>query len=378
MIDLYKQDGVNISAGDAFSAFAGRICTESYGNSPFVEVTDLSRGYFRGPRGWQLQGLPEECLLTSAMDGIGTKVVLIDAAGSYEDAANDVVAMCAMDVTRYGGLPLVFASILDVSSLGEVGSETYKHCEEIMRGLAKVADTHGYVLLTGETAELGACVGSPNPDASVKFNWGGCMTGVYHPDKMILGDTLAPGQVVIVFRDAFRSNGISSVRKALANRFGDEWWHEPEAEDVVRACAKPSAQYDRLINRLHGWFEPLLKPLVDLHLVVHLSGGAFKGKLGDVLRPLKLTAELDNLFEPPIIMQQCAEWRAMSPEQCYETWNGGQGALLVVDEKDVPVVELHAKRYGILMQVAGRITKYQGHSVGITSKFDEGSRVIYP
>lgn len=376
MTDLYKQDGVDIPAGDAFSALTGQLCRESYGNSPFVQVTDLSRGNFRGPRGWQLVSLPEECLFTSAMDGIGTKVVLIDAARSYEHAANDVVAMCAMDITRYGGFPLVFKNIFDVGTLGEIGSEIFNQCCAIMRGLADLAAKESYVLLTGETAELGVCVGSENPDASVRFNWGGCMTGVYHPDKMILGDTLAPGQVVIVFQDTFRSNGISSVRKALALEYGKKWWDNPRAGDAIRAAALPSVQYDRYINYLHGWFDALLQPLVDLHLVVHLSGGAFKGKFGDLLRPLSLSAELNNLFEPPPIMRQCAAWRGMSSEDCYETWNGGQGALIVVDEKDVSTVAFYAERFGIATQVAGRITKSQDFTVAITSKFD-GSRVIY-
>lgn len=377
MTDLYKQDGVNISAGDAFSAFTGQLCRDSYGNSPFVKVADLSQGNFRGPRGWRLVDLPDECLLTSAVDGIGTKVVLIDAARSYQFAANDVVAMCAMDITRYGGLPLVFTNIFDVGTLGEIGSETYGHCQAIMMGLAALADQHGYVLLTGETAELGVCVGSENPDASVRFNWGGCMSGVYHPDKMILGDTLAPGQVVIVFQDTFRSNGISSVRRALAACYGKKWWDNPGASDDIRACAFPSVQYDRMFNHLHGWFDPHLRSMVQLHLVVHLSGGAFKGKLGSVLQPLGLTAELDNLFEPPVIMRQCAEWRGMDSEGCYETWNGGQGALAVVDERDISMVARMAALCGVSMQVAGRIVPYQGYTVRLTSRFD-GSRVIYP
>ncbi len=59
MIDLYQQDGVNISAGDAFSAFVGQLCRESYHNSRFVQVADLSRGDFRGPRGWKLIERPQ-------------------------------------------------------------------------------------------------------------------------------------------------------------------------------------------------------------------------------------------------------------------------------------------------------------------------------
>lgn len=374
---FYGQAGVNISAGDAFGAFTGALCRQSYVNSPYVQVTDFSKGNFRGPRGWKPKGLPEDCVLTDTVDGIGTKVVLIDAAQTYGLAAHDIVAMTAMDITRYGGLPLVFKNILDVKRLGDVDSETYRRCQEIMRGLSRLANEHSYVLLTGETAELNVCVSSENPDASVKFNWGGCMTGVYHPDKMILGDTLAPGQVVIVFADTFRSNGISAVRKALAMKYGPTWWNNPLAQDDISHCAAPSVQYDRYLNRLHGWFNNCsLQPLAKLHLVAHLSGGAFKGKFGDLLKPLGLSAELNDLFDPPQIMRDCAQWSGMSGADCYETWNGGQGALVVVDQSAVDTVLELAGRYHIQAKVSGKITEQRDHVVAITSKFD-GKQVLY-
>ena len=376
MTNKYAEDGVDVVAGDDFSAFAGTICQNSYGNSPFVEVSDLSQGNFRGPRGWRPKGLPAECMLTSAMDGIGTKVVLIDAAGAYHQAAYDIIAMTAMDITRYGGLPLVFTSILDVKTLGEAGSETRAAAEALMKGLARVAARHQYVLLTGETAELGACVSSENPEARLAFNWGSAMTGMYHPDKMILGDSLAPGQAVIVLKDTFRSNGISSVRKALALHYGEKWWDNPDAQEHVLQAATPSTQYDRFINRLHGWFDPDFRAMVKFHLVAHLSGGAFRGKFANLLKAQGLSAELYNLFDPPVIMQQCAKWRGLSSKECYETWNGGQGALLVVDQSETDQVIRAAEVAGVNAQVAGNITRQQDFTVAIRSKFD-GSWIEY-
>ncbi|MGB3072698.1 MAG: AIR synthase related protein [Candidatus Moraniibacteriota bacterium] len=375
-IDKYAQDGVNISVGDTFSAFVGSICRESYGNSPCVQVTDLSRGAFRGPRGFSLQNLPEGYMLTGAMDGIGTKTVLIDAAGNHLLAANDVIAMTAMDITRYGGIPLVFMNIFDVRSLGEPGSDTLARCRDIMTGLGRVAREQDYVLLTGETAELGVCVGSENPAASVMFNWGGAMIGAYHPDKMILGDTLAPGQVIIALADTFRSNGISSVRKALRERYGEEWWESSDerAQPDVIQCATPSVQYDRFLNRLHGWFSPETgyKPLVRMHGIVHLSGGAFESKLGhDLLAPHGLSAKLNTLFKPPLIMRQCAHWRGLSSEECYRTLNGGQGALVIVDPAEVGAFLGYARDARIDAQVAGEILPQQKYRVLLRSTFDD-------
>ena len=327
----YAQDGVNISTGDAFSSFCGDICKSTYENSPFVEVYDLSRGNFRGPRGIKLKGLPDECLLTMVVDGVGTKVVPIVASGKLKTAASNVIAMTSMDITRYGGLPLVFMNIFDVRSLGELNSETYQMCQDAMLGLQALANENNYVLLGGETAELGVCVGSDNPNAKLAFNWGGTMLGVYHPKKMIYGDTLKPGQIIIALRDDFRSNGISSVRKALKIRYGENWFNNPEALNDIIAASTPSAQYDRLLNYAHGWItdngEVSIEPYIPMHLIVHLSGGAFESKLGnDMLRPQGLSAWLPGLFTPPGIMLKCAQWRELLDEECYSTFNGGQGA----------------------------------------------------
>lgn len=380
--DKYKEDGVDIGAGDAFSAYVKELAEQTWRGSRFVEVADLSRGNFRGPRGYTLKNLPPGCLETGVMDGIGTKVVIIDAAGNFSDAASNLIAMTAMDITRYGGLPLIFLNIFDVSSLGEIGSERFEACKQIMWGLWCQATEKGFVILNGETAELGLCVGSENPDARVMFNWGGCMLGVYHPDKMILGDTLRPGQVIIALRDDFRSNGISSVRKALTIKYGAEWWENPEATVDILAAASPSVVYDRFLNYLNGWYnekEDQLKPVIKMHLIVHLSGGAFESKLGnDVLKRLCLSAELFDLFEPPEIMQKCAEWRGMSPEECYRTWNGGQGALVVVDRENVnEFIHSAEKQLRIEAKVVGKITEQKAHTVAIRSQFGDGEMIYY-
>jgi len=380
--DKYAQDGVNINTGDAFSSFCGGICRSTYGNSIFVEVNDLSRGNFRGPRGFELKNLPKGCMLTMVTDGVGTKVVPIVASGRLETAASNVIAMTAMDITRYGGLPLVFMNIFDVRSLGDFDSETYRMCQEAMSGLETLANENNYVLLGGETAELGVCVGSDNPNANLAFNWGGTMLGVYHPDKMIYGDTLKPGQIIIALRDDFRSNGISSVRKALKIRYGEDWFENPAALKDIIATSSPSVQYDRLLNYANGWItdnnEVSLKPLIPMHLIVHLSGGAFESKLGkDILTPQGLSAELTDLFEPPEIMLKCATWRELSDEECYRTWNGGQGAIIVVDSDNVIKFFDLAEKFGIEAKAVGKITEKKDYTVSIKSKFYSNETIYY-
>ena len=128
---------------------------------------------------------------------------------------------------------------------------------------------------------------------------------------MILGDKIKAGDVVIALKEhGFRSNGISSVRKAFAKRFGPDRFDDPEAKAYIAQAAAPSLLYDNFLTHLNGWDTPEFEKVVDVHGIVHLSGGAFKGKfLDDMLQLNGQSAVLDNLFEMPEIMLQCAERR---------------------------------------------------------------------
>ena len=385
MANAYAADGVNVQEGDSFSALAGRVCRDSYGNSRFVKVHDLSRGHFRGPRSFTFQNLPEGYTMDAAPDGIGTKVVIIDAASSQRHASRDLVAMTCGDITRFGGLPLVFVNVLDVKTLGQSGPDAPAYQQMInnrfrslIEGLGEVCKEQNLVAFKGETAELGVCVGSEDRNAAMQFNWAGTAIGVYHPDKMITGETLAAGQYVVAFKeDGFRSNGISSVRKAFQKKFGVKWYRNPKAAKAILAAAKPSVLYDHFFAWLNGWFDPDFDPIIKAHLIVHVTGGAIRSKFAeDVLFPRGLSAHLDMLWEPPEIMRQCAEWRGMSDEECYETWNGGQGALVVVDSCDYETLEVLAKRHGLQAQLCGKITDGKNPQVTIRSQFS-GRTIVF-
>lgn len=359
MTKLYAEDGVDVAEEATFSSYAGAVCRDSYLNSPFVTVHDLSRGHFRGPRPVTFKNIPKDYLVEGSADGLGTKSILIDAAGMHETAGYDLLAMTATDITRYGGLPLVLINILDLTTVGTEGDEVNTSYKKLLKGLGNAAKESNVVVLKGETAQMGVSIGSEIPNSPTRFNWGATITGVYHKDKMVTGDSLASGQKVIALKEqGFRCNGISSVRKALALRYGPVWWDNIEAKEDVKAAAAPSLLYDVFVNTLHGWYATDFVPEVKIHAITHLSGGGIKEKFGaDLLQPRGFGAVLDNLYDPAPIMERCAQWRGISAHEFYETWNGGQGMLIVVDAADADRCVLRAKDFGIEAQVCGRIVK---------------------
>lgn len=381
-----KIDPVNLSLGDKFSAYAGKLTRTTHNNSPYVSVDHEFDSGFRSETPFEILHPFQGCKLVVAPDGIGTKVILIDACFGYRNAARDLIAMTAGDITRYGGLPLVFSNVLDVSTLGEDDtSQTFQAAQGLVSGLVETANKVKFACIKGETAELSVCVSNPNPESTLKFNWAGFMIGIVHRDKIITGNSLARGQVVMALREyGFRSNGISAVRGALQKIFGKDWYTASNALEYISQAAVPSTIYDDFLTTLNGWYNSAggFEPIVKIHLISHLSGGSFKAKFfEDVLKKKGFSADLTNLWEPADIVQKCADWGSFTAEQLYEKWSCGQGALVVIDEANVDVFVEQAKQFGIEAKLSGYITQRDDKQsqLRIISQFADHKRkeIIY-
>src|SRR3989344_5258288 len=200
-VKAYAEDGVDVEEESLFSSFAGSVCKASYKNSPFVEVHDFSGGGFRDPRPFTFKNLPKGYFIEASTDGIGTKGIIIDAAKTHHLAAYDLIAMTASDITRYGGIPLVFVNVFDTTSIGNKDDKANKIYKSAIEGLGAVAKEGKIVILKGETAQMGDAIGSEITDSKTKLNWSGVMIGAYHKDKMITGESLKAGQVIIGLRE---------------------------------------------------------------------------------------------------------------------------------------------------------------------------------
>jgi phosphoribosylaminoimidazole (AIR) synthetase len=96
----------------------------------------------------------------------------------------------------------------------------------------------------------------------------------------------------------------------------------------------------------------------------------------DILFPRGLSADLGDLFDPPQIMKNVAEWRGMSDVECYRTFNCGNGMLVAIDEEDIPVTLKRAELFRLRAKVVGRITRNNTPSLLIRSGFS-GRKLEY-
>lgn len=379
MNTIYAADGVNIEAGDDLSAIAAKLSRSTWEANPEVAaVKSYGLRSFRGPRTIRYNLDPAILKVvepTANTDGVGTKVGIDAAAHAWANTGSNLLAMLADDTARYGGLPVYLTNDLSVSST--------IHHEEIvalLTGLTTVSKEHGIIVFNGEIAELGQFIGGNDPldDSSLRFHWSGTINGLIRPDRLITGETVEAGDVVIALQEkGFRSNGISSVRKAFEYKFGPEWFRHAEALPYIKEAAAPSIVYTSLLSNLNGWYEE--GSYLPIKHVAHITGGGIPSKFGrELLQPLGLSAVLDNLFKLPAIMRQCAMWREMDDQDLYKTWNGGQGMLLTVAYRHAEQVLKLAEHFGLRATVAGEIYRDDNRPVlRIHSKLHD-REIVFP
>lgn len=378
--DKYAQDGVRVSLGDRFSSFAGDVCRSTYENDPRIGIRDFSDGFYRGPKGFETMNLPPGTIFDISPDGIGTKSIMTDAAMMHHESAADWMAMTGGDITRFGGCPVLFVNSLDVSSLGESErSLEYAAAQNLILGMKSVADRYGYVLYKGETAELSSMVASENEAPTLKYIWGGSAFGFFNKKNIITGKNVCVGQKIVALREwGLRSNGGSTARAGFRSRFGLDWPNNLEAKRYVEMAAKPSVIYDRFLSEMNGWDSMDLEPIVPVSLIAHLTGGSFRGKFfSDFLKRHGFSAILNDLWNPPEIMNLIGEWRGMNPVEFYDTFNGGQGALVVMEDGYVDIFIGFASRHSLEAKVCGEILQSKGYSqLTIRSKFASSEEFV--
>lgn len=348
---------------DILSEHGGKVCRESFDNSPFVSVMEGSE-HFRAPRSYKIMRAPINYRHTIGSDGIGTKVVFWDAIQKYGTLSRDLVAMWADDVVREGGLPLALSNVADINGIRNTQEEWY--FKELLDWLWEVAQEQNLVIMSWETASLWNCVWSPNPNAALPFNWSATFHGITHEKLNITWEDIqAWDKIVVLEEKGFRSNGWSIFRRAFESKYWNNWYEHAPRQEIMDILT-PSRVYARAIAEVNGWYnwENDHEKLVDMKWIAHLSGGSFDDKLFKAFLEKKwLSAELDNLFQMPSIVKKWVSWALEAgqdlqhPAEVYKAlscWNGM--AVIIRGNEQVDTFISIMEEYGINAQVAWEIT----------------------
>ncbi len=348
----YADSGVNIELGDDVSKILYNAAKETWINRK-DKLGELIVPFddFSGVRAIDVSNLPSGTLMNMGFDGVGTKMELAERINDHSTIAFDLFAMVCDDAVVRGAEPVLIGSILDVNSLGKEGETYVDQVKQLAKGYINAAKAANVAIINGEVAEIGDRVGGYGP---FNYNWGASVVWFVNKDKLFTGKELKVGDSIVAFKEeGFRSNGLSLVRKVFQKVYGDDW-HTKELNGTTlgKLALIPSKIYSKTIVDAHGGMNN--KKRAEIHGVSHITGGGIPGKLGRILKSSELGAELHDLFEPSEVMLHCQEIGNINDKEAYQTWNMGNGMLVITPEPE-KVIQI-AKENGVEAKVAGIIT----------------------
>lgn len=336
-IKKYTQAGVNIDEGDAASSLAGKWSATTFaGRKGKIGEPVKLLGGFAGALNFGKH------LIIACDDGTGTKMEVAERMNNFETIGADLLAMVSDDAVCLG------AEVVSITNTIDTPKVDRKVIGELLKSLAHYCREQKVVIAGGEIAEVGS--------AAKRLIWNASAIGVVEKKKIIDGGKVRPGDLIIALKEnGLRSNGFSLARKILSDNFGLAW-HTAKYQGRTwgELLLTPSKIYHAAVLELIGRFEKKRK--IDVHGIVHVTGGGVPGNLPRVFHNKKLGAKLTNLWAPPAWVEELIRLGKVTLQEAREVWNLGNGMLIVVAKKDAEKTIEALNKNKIAAKVAGVIT----------------------
>lgn len=241
-------------------------------------------------------------------------------------------------------------------------------------------------LMGGETADLGDCVRTTTVDAT--------MTVRMKKESLILTQNIKPGNVIVGFasygkatyeeeyNSGISSNGLTSARHDLLNKYYEENYPESFDEDLPRSVVYSGNK--KLTDKLEGTdlsigkallsptrtYVPVIKKVLEeipgqVTGLINCTGGAHTKVLHyiDKLRIVKNhLLPIPPLFK--LIQQESnTDWKEM-----YKVLNCGTRLEVYTDEKFASLIIDIAQSFGVAAQVIGHVEASAKNEVHLTTE----------
>ncbi|HLF08172.1 MAG TPA: phosphoribosylformylglycinamidine cyclo-ligase [Dehalococcoidia bacterium] len=251
-------------------------------------------------------------------DNVGTKVLVAQLAGRYDTVGFDCVAINVNDLLCVGATPL---ALVDYIAVAQIEAETL---EQIGRGLYEGARQARIAIVGGELAQVRELLQGVRPETA--FDLSATAIGVVHPERLIVGADLAPGDVVLGLPSSgLHCNGLTLARRILLSEapYQVDTVVPELGQTVGEALLSPTRIY--VAEAL-----ALLDANIAVKAFFHISGDGW-------LNLLRYQAEgvglrIEQVPEPPALFRLIQELGPVSPAEMYRTFNMGVGFAIIVPE----------------------------------------------
>ena len=327
----YKKTGVDISKIKKSQVAIGNLIESTHKLQKMAKIKH-GFGHYAG-----IVEIPGGNLLATHTDGVGTKVIIANMMKRYNSIGIDCVAMNVNDIICIGATPISF---VDYIAANKNNQQIFK---KIVEGLVKGAKKAKMPIVGGETAIM--------PDViegkGFAFDLAGMVVGLVSRNKLVLGNKIKPGDVIIGAKSSgIHSNGYSLARKALLTKYS--------IKDKVKGVGMIG---DVLLTPTEIYVQPVLEIIQKCKIsgMAHITGGSFT----KLTRLKQIGYEIDSLPEMPPIMELISN-QGVKIEEMYKTFNMGIGFCVVSPKEQVERIKSIFKKHGVKNQEIGRIVSKKG------------------
>ena len=289
--------------------------------------------------------LDELTAIAICTDGVGTKLIIAEAMNRFDTVGIDCVAMNVNDLVCVGAEPIALVDYVAVEQADE------KILAALGEGLCEGASQAGVEIPGGELAQVPEMLrGHPSPRG---VDLVGTAIGVVQRDRIVTGEHIAPGDVVIgVPSSGLHSNGYSLARRALREQGGLSLDDSPPelGRSLADELLEPTVIYVRAAL-------DLLRSEIPVHGLAHITGD---GMLNLLRLNTGVGYHIDVPLEPqPIfaLIQRCGDVPA---EEMWEVFNMGTGLCCLVDGGDADGAAEILNRRHPGTRVIGEVTDSAG------------------
>lgn len=284
-------------------------------------------------------------------DGVGSKTIIASRLDRYDTIGYDCVAMNVNDIICVGARPFAMVDYLGVNTLDPGITE------EILRGLGAAAKEASIAIPGGELAQLPEVIGSNGRDEGdpTAFDLVGTCIGTCHPDRLVLGRSIEPGDAIIgVSSSGVHSNGLTLARRSLlrAGRFQLADEVSSLGRSIGEELLQPTEIYVRAAVDL--W-----NAGIETRGLVHITSDGFTN-LCRLDAPVGY--DLQDLPEVPAIFDVIRKAGGIEDAEMYRVFNMGVGFVVIVraDQVDDALARIsdsgyRAQRIGTVDDDSGRV-----------------------
>tara|TARA_B100001079_G_scaffold20321_1_gene16023 strand:- start:64 stop:1107 length:1044 start_codon:yes stop_codon:yes gene_type:complete len=315
----YKAAGVDIDAGNEAVARIKDGVKTTFKSNVLTGLGSFGSLYDLKP----IMETHDNPVMVQSIDGVGTKTIIARKLKKFDTIGMDLLSACANDILVMGARPLTF--------LDYIANDKLKPhiIEEIVSGMVKACIETGVSLVGGETAEM------PDTYLPDEHDLVGVITGVVEKDKIITGESIKPGDVVLGLpSNGLHTNGYSLARKLFFNIGGYG------VNDTIPELKKSVGLtlLEPHINYTNHVFAVLDKE-INVKGIAHITGGGLVENIPRIL-PDDCGVEIQKGSWPilPVfdVMQSLGN---VDEDEMYRTFNMGIGMVFIVNPADMDAVK---------------------------------------